>query len=310
MSVTEDPRAAAARLTGPGGPFELAVDDVLGHRMTVFRRRHRNLGEVLARSAALGAREYVVTAQDRLTYGDHARAVASLAAALRERYGVRPGDRVAIHAANQPGWIVSFWASVAAGAIATGFNAWWTRPETRYALGHAAPAVVIADARRAALADGPAPVLTVEEDIPRLIRRYAGAPLMPHRAAEDDPAVIVYTSGTSGRPKGAVHSHRNLTSVIEYHRLNDAIARELGNPTAPSARRYLLALPLFHIAGLHNLVIPRLAAGATIVLHEGRFDVDSVLALIEQEHVTSWTVVPTMAARLIEHGMAATTCPR
>lgn len=169
---------------------------------------------------------------------------------------MRPGDRIAINAANQPEWIVAFWASVAVGAITVGCNAWSSRRESEHTLSHTQPRVVIADAKRAALAQGPATVLTIEDDIPRLARQYTGARLAPHDAAEDEPAVILYTSGTSGRPMGAVHSHRNLTSVIQYHRLNDAMARELGDPTDPAKRRYLLALPLFHIAGLHNLAVP------------------------------------------------------
>ncbi len=306
MGPTGDPAAAAAmavaRLTGPGGEFELAGEEIRGTRMAAFASRGRNLGETLARSLAFGDRDYLVTADERLSFTQHAQAVASLATALREDFGVRPGDRIAINAANEPGWIIAFWAAVAVGAVTVGCNAWWARPEAAYALDLTGPAVVIADARRAPLSGGSAPVLTLETDIPRLTRQYPGAPLAPHGAAEDDPAIILFTSGTSGRPKGAVHSHRNLTSVIEWHRLNDAVARELGDPTSPAARRYLLGLPLFHIAGLHNCAIPRLATGSAVIMHTGAFDVDRVLRLIEKERVTSWAVVPTMASRLLNHG--------
>ncbi|GAA3130004.1 class I adenylate-forming enzyme family protein [Streptosporangium carneum] len=294
------------RLTGPGGEFELAEEEVLGSRMQVFRNRPRNLGEMLAASVGFGDDDYIVTANERLSFTGHAAQVASLAKALREEYGVRRGDRVAIDAANSPGWIVSFWATVAVDAIAVGYNAWWSRREIEYALGHTTPKVVIADAKRAALIgetgeNGPV-VLTLEEDVPRLSRLHPDAALPVSEAAEDDPAVILYTSGTSGRPKGAVHSHRNLTSVVQYHRMNDALAREFGDPTDPASRRYLLALPLFHIASLHNLAVPRLANGSAVVMHQGAFDVDRVLRLIEKERVTNWGAVPTMANRLIEHG--------
>ncbi|WP_248964132.1 class I adenylate-forming enzyme family protein [Sphaerisporangium perillae] len=312
MGTSTDPRAAAmaavARLTGPGGDFELAEEEVLGARMTVFANRRPNLGEVLAASAGFGDRDYIVTADERLSFGEHARQVASLAMALREDHGVRPGDRVAIDAANRPGWIVSFWAAVAVGAITVGYNAWWSRQELEYALGHTTPKLLIADTKRArdaeqaGAAGAGTTVLTLEEDLPRLAGRYPDAPLAPHAAAEDDPAVIIYTSGTSGRPKGAVHSHRNLTSVIEYHRMNDALSKAFGDPTDPARRRYLLALPLFHIASLHNLAVPRLATGSAVVMHQGAFDVDRVLRLVEKERVTNWGAVPTMANRLMEHG--------
>jgi acyl-CoA synthetase (AMP-forming)/AMP-acid ligase II len=119
--------------------------------------------------------------------------------------------------------------------------------------------------------------------------------------AEDDPATILFTSGTSGRPKGVVHSHRNLLSVVEYHRLNDALAAAFGDPTPPQSKRFLMTLPLFHIASLHNLAVPRLATGSTAVIHLGAFDVDRVLRLVESARVTHWGVVPTMAHRLLEH---------
>ncbi|MFB4300849.1 class I adenylate-forming enzyme family protein [Actinomadura sp. NTSP31] len=290
------------RLTGPGGAFELREEEVLGTRLPVFAGRARSLGEVLARSAGFGDRDYIVTATRRLSFAEHAARAASLAKALRDEHGVRPGDRVAIDAANSPEWIIAFWGAIAAGAIAVGYNAWWAPREIEYALGHTEPALVVADAKRAAQMPAGTRVLTIEEDVPALAARYPSAPLDLPDAAEDDPAVILYTSGTSGRPKGAVHSHRNLTSVIEYHRLNDALMRAFGDPTDPASRSYLLALPLFHIASLHNLAVPRLATGTAVVMHEGAFDVDGVLRLIEKERVTNWGAVPTMANRMIEHG--------
>ncbi|RSN62282.1 class I adenylate-forming enzyme family protein [Actinomadura sp. WAC 06369] len=294
-------------LVGPGGEFELREEEVLGTRLPVFTGRARNLGAVLAASAAYGDRDYIVTATRRISFAEHAARAASLAKALRDDHGVRPGDRVAINAANSPEWILAFWAVLAAGGIAVAYNAWWTPAEIEYALGHTEPVLVIADAKRAERTAG-ARVLTVEDDVPALAARYPDATLAAlgvPEAAEDDPAVILYTSGTSGRPKGAVHTHRNLTSVIEYHRFNDALMRAMGVPGDPADRRYLLVLPLFHIASLHNLAVPRLATGSAVIMHEGRFDVDAVLGLIERERVTNWGAVPTMAHRIVEHGAAA-----
>lgn len=307
MTTSTDPRAAAAAvtadLTGEGGPFELVREQVLGAPMTVFRNRHRSLGEVLAGSRRFGDRDYLVTAETRLSFGEHADQVASMARALRERYGVGRGDRVLVLAANGPEWIVTFWATVALGAVAVGGNAWWSRSEIGYALEHSGPKVVVADAKRAALLDDAGiPVVGVEQDVPRLAAAYPGEPLPDVEIDEDEPAVLLYTSGTSGRPKGATHSHRNLTSVIEYHRLGQAMARAFGDTFDPADRRYLLALPLFHIAGLHNLAVPALATGAAAVIHQGAFDVDRVLRLIERERVTNWGAVPTMAHRLLRHG--------
>lgn len=310
MTNTADPRLAArqivAGLTGPDGPFALAREDVLGAPVTVFTSRARALHELLAESVHHGERTYIATAERRIGFAEHARLVASLAEELRTTYGIRPGDRVAIAAANSPEWIVAFWATVSLGAISVGFNAWWSAREMAHGLEHSAPSLVFADAKRAALlSDTVVPVLSVEEDLPRLAALHPDAPLPSADVAEDDPAVILYTSGTSGRPKGATHSHRNLCSVVEYHRLNDAILAGFGDPTDPRDRSYLLALPLFHIASLHNLAVPRLATGSRIAMHQGAFDVDRVMRLVESERVTNWGAVPTMANRMLEHDLTA-----
>src|SRR5690606_6341583 len=121
------------QLTGPGGDFEMRAEDVLGARVPVFVNRARSLGEVLARSASHGDRDYIVTASRRLSFAEHARAVASMARALRDDLGVRPGDRVAIDAANSPEWIVSFWAATAAGPVAGRHHARRAPQEGRHA---------------------------------------------------------------------------------------------------------------------------------------------------------------------------------
>ncbi len=305
-----DAQAAAAavmgKLMGPNGPFELVNEEVLGSSLPVFANRKRALHEVLAASLEHGDRPYIVTADRRISFTENAAAVSSLAQAWREDYNVQPGDRVAICAANTPEWITAFWATVSIGAIAVGFNAWWSGRELQHGLQHSRPVIVVADQKRfetlSGLALDSTQLVSLEDDVPRLIAAHPDAPLPSAEVQEDDPAVILYTSGTSGTPKGATHTHRNLLSVVEYHRLNDALAAAFGDPTDPRDRRYLMALPLFHIASLHNIAVPRLATGSTIALHEGAFDVDKVLGLIEKESVTNWGAVPTMARRLLEHG--------
>ncbi|WP_024799768.1 class I adenylate-forming enzyme family protein [Nocardia sp. BMG51109] len=330
MTDTVDPRAVAARvtaeLTGPGAPFEATVENVLGAPIPQLRTRRRSLVEQLDASAAWGEREYLVTAESRMTFAEHRTAAGALAQALADRYGVGKGDRIGILAANTPEWVVAFWAAQCLGAIAVGYNAWWAPREIEYGLGHTRPSVVIADAKRAVLlsesagsgggrraeepggagAEGSAvPVLTMEDDVPRLIAEYAGA--APRAAvAEDDPAVVLYTSGTSGRPKGVVHSHRNLVAVTDYHRFTDAMVAGMRGQLyrEPSDKRFLLTSPLFHVASLHNLVIPRLATGAAVVMHQGPFEVERLLRLVERERVTNWGAVPTMASRMLEHDLS------
>jgi acyl-CoA synthetase (AMP-forming)/AMP-acid ligase II len=313
MTDTVDPQAyiasVMAGLLGPGGRFEMAPEDVLGVTMPVMRNRDRALADLLTASEAYGDRDYIVTEDRRMSYAEHAAAVAAFATALRDDYGVGKGDRVGILGANSPEWLIAFWAAQTLGAVAIGFNSWWAPQEVAYGLTHTEPTVVVADAKRAAIIESlgvGTRVLTMESDVPRLIADHNGAPAPITDVDEDDPAVILFTSGTSGRPKGAVHSHRNVLATVDYHRFSDALLAAFtgGDPnsTAPSDRRYMVTSPLFHIASLHNLAIPRLATGGAIVLHQGAFDVDHVLRLIERERVTNWAVVPTMASRMLEHG--------
>ncbi|MFI5777718.1 class I adenylate-forming enzyme family protein [Nocardia sp. NPDC051570] len=291
-------------LTGPGGRFEMSVEPVLGVPIPVFRHRVRALLDLLDAARAWGDKDFLVTEDRRLSFAEHHDAVEALAHALAERFGIDKGDRVGILAANTPEWVVTFWAALRLGAIPVGYNAWWAPPEIAYGLAHTAPKVVIADAKRAALLPDSTPALTMERDLPELIAAHRGRP-GPARPviAEDDPAVILYTSGTSGRAKGVVHSHRNLLAVSDYHRFTDAVSAALRGQAAgdgPSDKRFLLTSPLFHIASLHNLVVPRLATGATVVIHQGSFEADRVLRLLERERISHWGAVPTLAARLLE----------
>ncbi|MGW0356078.1 class I adenylate-forming enzyme family protein [Nocardia nova] len=311
MTTTSMPDIAAVmrELTGPGGRFELVEEEVLGARMPVLRHRRRAVAELLADSVRFGDRDYLVTEDRRVSYREHAAAAAALAAALREEYGVGRGDRVAILAANTVEWVITFWAAQSLGAIAVGLNGWWVPREIEYGLALTEPAVVVVDAKRAKLLadiDTAAAVVTMDEDLPRLIAAHAGAePTVPD-VAEDDPAVILFTSGTSGKPKAALHSQRNLLAVTGYFEYTDALAAAFTGktlePGAPLDLRCLLTSPLFHIASLHNLVVPRLATGSAVIMPQGGFDADRILRLIEKERVTNWGAVPTMASRLLEHG--------
>lgn len=314
MTEVVDPQEfvakVAAGLTAPGAPFELTVEPVLGVPIPVLARRRRSLRDLLEHSLRWGERDYLVTEDRRLSFTEHAAAAGALATALATRYGVGKGDRVGILAANGPDWVITFWAAQCLGAIPVGYNAWWAPREIAYGLDHATPAVVIADAKRAALlaATGTEiPVLTMETDLPALIAEFGGGELPATPVDEDDPAVILYTSGTSGKPKGVVHSQRNMVAISDYHRFTDAmLAAFTGQPPGdgPSDRRYLVTAPLFHIASLHNLVIPRLATGAAAVFPHGAFEVGRVLSLVERERVTNWAAVPTMASRLLDHDVA------
>jgi len=304
-----DPLEIEARLTGPGGPFELVWEDVLGERMQVVKGRPRSLRELLERSASHGDKEHVVFEDQRIAFPEHFARVSALAHALRERYGVRPGDRVAILAANRPEWVLTFWATVSIGGVVAALNGWWQADEIAYGVADCDPALLVGDRKRLARVAGRdlgVPVLEIESDFAALEASAAGRPLPEVAIAEDDPAVILYTSGTTGRPKGALNSHRGICGFVSVAMLNGVknmvFAAESGSPPAPSAPpSMLLTVPLFHLSGLYAGAVMMLAAGGKTVYRAGRFDPEDVLRLIERERVTSWSALGNMAHRVVSH---------
>ena len=310
MTVRED---VIARVTGPGGLFELAEEDVLGERLPVFKNRQRSLREILEMSALHGDKEYLVDGERRLTYGDHVRSVASVAAALRDRYGIGKGDRVAILAANRHEWPVVFWATVSLGGIVVALNGWWTQDEIEYGVSDCDPKLLIGDRKRLARVDGVdlgVPVLEMESDFAALEAHAPDAALPDQPIAEDDRAVILYTSGTTGRPKGAVATHRAIIGFVQGANANglaNAMVEfeERGEEFplgAPRPQMVVLATsPMFHLSGLYAQIVLQLAGGGKLVVHPGRFDPESVLRLMEKERVTQFTAMGAMGPRIAKH---------
>ena len=299
-----------AQLLAPGAPFELTEEEVLGERVRVFANRARSLRDVLLRGREFADAEYLVFRDGdrdrRYTFGDHEKLVASAAAALSDRFGVGPGDRVAILAANCPEWIISFWATVSLGAICAGLNGWWTEDEIRHAVENSKPKLLIADRERAArvTSDLDVPILIVEDDFEALLASYPGADLPTQPIAEGDPAVILYTSGTTGRAKGVVHTHGNVTNMLMvsfFHGARLMMADPKQAELPQLANSILVTSPLFHVSGLHCAAVTAMAGGAKTVWPMGRFDPKTTLELIEREQVTGWGYTATVFHRLVNH---------
>ena len=128
-----EPDPVLEQLTGPGGPFEIAVEDVLGVPTQVYATRMKTMRELMAQSAARAGVDFVVQGDDRMTFGDNDRRARAAAASLA-RLGVGVGDRVALLSANNPDWIVTFWACAALGAVVVPLNAWWKAEDLEFGL--------------------------------------------------------------------------------------------------------------------------------------------------------------------------------
>lgn len=312
--VPDEVRRVEEQLLGPGGIFELVEEDVEGERVQVVKNRARSLRELLVNSLAQGDNEYAAFTSDadsfrRFSYAEHARLVASTAAVLRDEYGVGPGDRVAILGANSPEWIVTFWATVALGGIAVGLNGWWTEPEIRYGVDDCEPRVLVGDERRLARLgdrDAGVPTVVMERDFESVWRAYDDAPLPDAPIAEDDPAVILYTSGTTGRPKGAINTHRNVIAFLTSNFISGARAMMLAPPPPPDAppappNCSMVTSPLFHVSGLHAAAVMAVAVGMRTVWLTGRFDPVVAMRVIESERVTAWGFTGTVLHRFVNH---------
>jgi len=309
VGVPDDVARVEAQLLEPGGFFELETIEVLGAPVTAFKNRPRSLRELLSNSLANADAPYVVFTDGNderaLTFGEHGRLVASVAAALRDEYGVGPGDRVAILAANCPEWILTFWATVSLGAVAVGLNGWSTGPEIRYFLADAEPKLLVADAKRLARLDGDdpgVPVVEVEHGFAPLEAYAGGAPLPDQPIAEDDPAIILYTSGTTGRPKGAVNTHRNVCAFVALNFFGGARTMMLHPPTPDALPTcQLMTNPLFHVSGLHAGAVMLLAGGVKSVWLTGRFDGGTAMRTIEKHRCTGWSFTEAVLHRLVNH---------
>lgn len=264
----------------------------------VYTPRRRRVGELLLDAERWRDRLHLVQGMRRLTFADLFASAERVAGHLDEA-GLGPGDRLLLLASNSPEWVVAFWAGIRVGAIVTLGNGWWKREETASAVNLVQPALVVADERRRELL--PEGLRAVGVETVRAWKGDASAPPPPAVTSDDEgePAVIVFTAGTTGDPKGAVLAHRSVIANLHSLLLVSGRLPQQLDPSQPPAV-ILQSGPLFHIGGIQALLLATLC-GQTVVFLEGKFDAGQVLDLIERESVTVWGAVPTMASRVLDH---------
>ena len=310
--------AVVDRLIAPGGPLEVTSATIRGVTLPVFRTAPANMRDFFAYFfAQQGPREFLVYRDERFTFAQiHADAI-RIAAVLQHRHGIAKGDRVGIAMRNYPEWVTSFVAVLHLGAVAVPMNAWWNAEELGYGLADSGTRLVIADEERArrlaTLVAGP-PVLTVrtsaavaaELGCRRLEDELAEAPaapwFLPDIAPEDD-ATIMYTSGSTGSPKGAVATHRSIVSGgLNYLVAGLALLQlsEAAGIKAPDQQVMLLNVPLFHITGSVPVLLVSIAIGRKMIIMH-KWDAGEALRLIEAERATYFVGVPTMSLELMQH---------
>jgi long-chain acyl-CoA synthetase len=316
--VTRTREQVIDEFTSAGGPFQIVEQIVRGVPMRVYAVPPRTLRDVLASTAQFGDGPFLVYQDERWTFAEHLRIVAGVACHFRDALGVAKGDRVAIAMRNYPEWAMAFWACQALGAVTVPLNAWWTGPELAYALRDSGAKVVVADGERAerirpelsslavaavvvARTGSPVPGTLRWEDV--LAAGNGGTELPEADIDTDDDATIMYTSGTTGAPKGAIATHRNHCTNFLNTMLGGAVGLALAaeSGTAPAAPPSLCALqtfPFFHIAGLTGLYCYTGFGGKLVLMY--KWDTEEAIKLIETERVTAAAMVPTLVRRLLE----------
>ena len=321
---------AHALLTQPGSPLETETREIGGIPTPVWKNAPPSLRAVVEASRAHGERIFLVYEDERVSYEAFFRATARLADAMAAE-GVTKGDRVAVIMRNLPEWVVAFYAAASLGAVVTPLNAWWTGPELEYGLTDSGTKLLVVDAERYERLTEHLP------NCPNLVRIYVsrsrgdqeiahpqvtkledviGAPdtwkdlpntgLPPAEVGPEDDATIFYTSGTTGRPKGALATQRAINTCIltgaasaarSFLRRGEAPPQP--DPNGPQ-RSSLISVPFFHVTGCMAVLNPSTFGGAKLVMMY-KWDVIRAFELIEREKIQSAGGVPTIAWQLIEH---------
>jgi long-chain acyl-CoA synthetase len=313
---------AMAAVTAPGQRFEVGTATVRGVETKVFVNAPPTLREALAMAHQRGDQPFLVYEDEHWSFGEVGRQVAEIGSVLVNRYGVRKGDRVAIAMRNYPEWITTFAAVVSIGAISVSMNAWWTEAEIDYALEDCGAKVLVVDPERLARSAGPAARLGVQlvavrladgAELPAGAERLkdvlvAGAELPQVEIDPDDDATILYTSGTTGQPKGAVSTHRAILQALMgfgCRVAGEALRRQsagdgAASPAIAAEPVFILVVPLFHVTGCVAVMLSCYLGGAKLVIMY-KWDPGRALELIERERVTNFVGVPTQSWDLLEH---------
>ncbi len=313
-------KQARAELSGPGSPLEVHEIEVRGQSLLAYKNAPPTIRDFWLSTVAFADRDYLVYEDERLTYGQSHEKVASIAAWLVAQ-GVKRGDRIAIGMRNYPEWMLIYWASLCLGVAVVGLNAWWVADELEFALEDSAPTILFVDSERLAriaerpdMAKGIKVVAVRTANIPAGVTPWseveATAAVLPDAAIDpDDDACIFYTSGTTGRPKGAQLTHRsciaNLFNMVFAGQAQNLAIQRATNTPAPDPESIpwptaLLTTPLFHVTANNCGAYATTAGGGAIVLMY-KWDAGDALKLIAREKVTAMSGVPMMSRELITH---------
>ena len=309
---------ALAKLTAPGQPFELVDVEAIGRKVRWFANGPKNLREIF--EVTRSDKEFLVYEDERYTYEDTWRKACTLAHALVSDFGVKKGDNVAIAMRNYPEWIFAYMAITSIGARAISVNALWTAEEMAHGFNLSAPVVIIADQERidriVSLPNPPAGrIIAVRATKALPAHAVAWADVMSKGEQTTMPAIAVnpdddvqmlFTSGSTGNPKGAVSTHRNVIAALLSWELDLYASWETGLLTPPPTdppppqTAMLLAIPLFHVTGLLACYMQSYRFQRRMILMY-KWDVERGADVIEREGITHMTATPAITGDLVAY---------
>ena len=316
--MEKDFNEALAEITGPGQMFETIEVTHNGVTNKAFKNAPPNV-RALFDGARLDTNTFLVYEDEEWSYADVMKEADALGYALVHEFGIKKGDRVGIAMRNLPEWIIAFAAILSIGAISVSMNAWWTEDEIDYAINDAALSLLIADQERITRAHAPAvkagvPILGVRLDeispLPTSCKRWKdvvvhGTPMPEVVIDPMDDATILYTSGTTGFPKGAVSTHFAVVQSVLGFASNTALQGARKDPDAPASDGpsnppcFILIVPLFHVTGCIPVMMSCFTWHFKLVMMY-RWEPERALQLIERHKVTSFVGVPTQSWDMLE----------
>ena len=315
-SLVQQRLDAFARITAVGEPYELVDREDIRGPVQTFVNAPTSLRQVYEDAAS--DVEFVVAEDQRWTFAEFWNDAATIGHLLVHDLGVRKGDRVAISMRNYPEWMLAFTAATSVGAIAVAMNSLWNADEMAYGLTDSGAKVLFADAERLALLESMAEPI---EGLQVVAVRHTGSPAadveLAGRMAEigsvpmpevdiapTDSALILYTSGSTGHPKGVLSNHHNVIVAlmaweVEYGALTErpgnVVAPEEGSGLVPAS---LLGIPLFHVLGLHAVFLASFRGQRKLVAMY-KWDASVAAELIERERIVTFTGPPAVSGDLV-----------
>jgi long-chain acyl-CoA synthetase len=304
-----------AEVSAPGQPFEVVEVEHDGVTNRAFKNAPATLRQFFDLARGVES-TFLVYEDEEWTFTQVMAEVDALSYALVHHYGLKKGDRVGIAMRNYPEWVISFAAIISVGLVSVSLNAWWTEDELDYAIRDSGLSVLVGDSERILRSTQPCQrvgvrmlgvrlddEITYAEEVEHWSDVVVRGEAMPEADIDvDTDATILYTSGTTGFPKGAVSTNGAICQAILAFSSGAAIQsarqsdEEMGSGLPPC---FILIVPLFHVTGCVPVMLSCFSWHFKLVMMY-RWEPDRALQLIERHHVTAFVGVPTQSWDLIE----------